>query len=139
MDYNQQKTNTFARLSLILGIASLALLCTGILPIPLGALGILFAVLSRKTKLEGAALGGCITSAIGMAMGFFITLITYFMLIFGAVNDVISDTENLPTDPDVLTDRLMEAIYGDNYKELFEQYGIDYDKMMEQMNDIYEY
>lgn len=139
MDYYQPKSNTFARLSLILGIASLALLCTGILPIPLGALGILFAVLSRKDKLEGTALGGCITSAIGLAAGICVTVFTYFMLIFGAVNDVLSDTENLPADPAVLTDRLMEAIYGDDYKELFEQYGIDYDKMMEQMNGIYEY
>lgn len=138
--YTPPKPNTFATLSLVLGIASLALLCTGIFPIPLGALGILFAILSRRgKKLEGSAIGGCISSAIGLGLGLIMTIMVYVMMIFGAVNSIMENPESLSADPDVLTDQLMESIYGEDYKEIFEQYGIDYDEMMEQMNGIYEY
>lgn len=138
--YTPPRPNTFATLSLVLGIASVALICTGILPIPLGALGLLFAILSRRgTKFEGSAVGGCITSIIGLALGLIMTVMVYVMAIFGAVNSVMSSSESIPTDPDALNDYIWESIYGEDYKEIFEQYGIDYDKMMDQMNDIYEY
>lgn len=138
--YTPPKPNTFATLSFVFGIASVALLCTGVFPIPLGALGILFAILSRRgKKMEGSAIGGCITSAIGLGSGLIMTIMVYVMLIFGAVNSVMENPDGIPTDPNVLTDQLMESIYGEDYKEIFEQYGIDYDKMMDQMNDIYEY
>lgn len=138
--YTPPRPNTFATISLVLGIASVALLCTGIFPIPLGALGILFAVLSRRgKKLEGSATGGCITSALGLGLGLIMTIMVYIMMIFGAVNSVMSDFENIPSDPDARNDYIWESIYGEDYKEIFEQHGIDYDKMMDQMNDMYNY
>jgi len=123
MDYYQQnnqptytppKKNTFAVLSCIFGIASLALLITGIVPIPLGALGILFAVLSRRgRKMESTAKTGVLLSAVGLATGLFFIIMVYALTLVGAV----------------------PGMNGENYKEIFEQYGIDYDAMMDQMYD----
>ena len=52
MDYRQNspapRRNPFTVASLVLGICSLASICTAILPLPLGALGILFAILSYR-------------------------------------------------------------------------------------------
>ena len=46
--YPVKKKNNFATAALIVGICSLFLLITFILPLPLGALGILFVILSKR-------------------------------------------------------------------------------------------
>ncbi|MBQ7954822.1 MAG: DUF4190 domain-containing protein [Lachnospiraceae bacterium] len=148
MDFNQQNSqpsytpytpprrNIYATLSLIFGIVSLALMCTGILPIPLGALGIIFAVISRRgARMDSTAKTGCLLSSIGLGCGLLLTIAIYVFSIFTMMQTILSDNQNLYTDPDALTDQMMESIYGENYKELFEQYGIDYDQMMDQMYD----
>lgn len=146
MDYYQQnnqplytppKKNTFSVLSLIFGIASLVLLCTGLLPIPLGALGILFAVLSRRgRKMDSNAKTGTILSAIGLGTGLLFTILVYVFTFISLVQGILSNPDILNSDdPDVITDYMMESIYGEDYKEYFEQYGIDYDSMMDQMYD----
>lgn len=145
MDYYQQnypqpyirpEKNTMATASLILGIASLVMLCTGILPIPLGALGILFAVLSRRGGRMPQPGGiGCALSCAGMLGGLLLTIIIYITTLIGIIGAIDS------TDPaafqdmsrEDLMEQMMESLYGSEYKELFRQYGIDYDALMEQM------
>lgn len=73
LPYRQK--NGFATAAMILGICSIVLCITILLPFPLGALGILFVILSRRRgeKLSGAAVGGLITSLIGMVLGLILT------------------------------------------------------------------
>ncbi|MBD5460338.1 MAG: cytochrome d ubiquinol oxidase subunit II [Lachnospiraceae bacterium] len=143
MDYYQQNNrqpyirperNTMATASLILGVASLVMLCTGILPIPLGALGVLLAVLSRRGGRMPQPGGlGCALSCAGMAGGLFLTLAVYITMLIGMIGSIDpSDLQNM--DRSDLMNQMMESLYGSEYKELFRQYGIDYDALMDQMN-----
>lgn len=143
MDYYQQNNrqpyirperNTMATASLILGVASLAMLCTGILPIPLGALGVLLAVLSRRRgRMPQPGSLGCALSCAGMAGGLFLTLAVYITMLIGMIRSIDpSDFQDM--DRSDLMDQMMESLYGSEYKELFRQYGIDYDALMDQMN-----
>lgn len=143
MDYYQQngqqpyirpERNAMATASLVLGIASLAMLCTGILPIPLGALGILFAVLSRKGgRIPQPGGLGCALSCAGMLGGLFLTVAVYITMLIGMIGSIDPSTLQ-DMDRGDLLDHMMESLYGSEYKELFEQYGIDYDTLMDQMN-----
>ena len=75
MDYNQNnELNSFAVASMVCGILSVTLCCTGILALPLGALGILFAVLSKRldTPLTPFSITGIILSSIGLLLGIII-------------------------------------------------------------------
>lgn len=65
----------FALASMILGTSSILLCCTCLLPLPLGALGMLFAILSRRRarSMTGVGVVGMVTSIIGMTMGIVIT------------------------------------------------------------------
>ena len=78
MDYyqNTNKTSGFSIATIICGILSLATVCTGILPIPLGALGILFAVLTYRKgkKLPSLSRTGICLSCIGMVLGVLLTI-----------------------------------------------------------------
>lgn len=143
MDYNQQnysqpytppQKNTLAGISCVLGLCSLILTCTGVLPIPLGALGILFAVLSRKgRKMEPAAKLGCILSVIGLVTGLILTITVYCMTIYGAVQNLLKSMDPAELQNMNRTeymDKMMENLYGPEYKEFFEQYGIDYDRFI---------
>ena len=60
--------NKFARASLILGMCSIVLVCTLFLPIPLGALGLLFYFLSKRLHkpVDSSAKAGLVTSLIGL-------------------------------------------------------------------------
>ncbi len=87
MDFYQNANNNdgqaptesggFSIASLVFGILSLITLCTGFLPIPLGSLGILFAILTYRKgkKLPSLSLTGLCLSCIGMIFG--IALYTY--------------------------------------------------------------
>ena len=100
-NYNPDKgRHAFESASLVMSIISMVLLCTGVLAIPFGALGILFAILSRKGKepLGKTALTGVIISAISMVTGAFITVYAVYTLM---------------TDPSVLEEvSRMYARYG---------------------------
>ena len=80
MDFNQNSENSnyvpnqpsqrpsgFATASLVCGILSLVLCCTGILGIPAGALSILFAVLSKRKgeSLSGMSIAGIVSAPSG--------------------------------------------------------------------------
>ncbi len=100
-NYNPDKgRHAFETASLVMSIISMILLCTGILAIPFGALGILFALLSRKDKepLGKMALTGAILSVISMITGALITAYSVYTLM---------------TDPSVLEEvSRMYARYG---------------------------
>ena len=133
--YRPPEKNLFATVSCALGIASLATMCTGILSIPLGALGILFAVLSRTTrKMPPASRLGCGTSAAGLIGGLIFTIAVYVATIFAATSQLQSmDLENM--DSTEVMNYMMESIYGPEYEAIFQNYGIDYDSLLDQLNE----
>ena len=72
----------FAIASIICGIASVIVCCTGVLSIPTGALGILFAVLTQRKgqSLPGMSVAGIWLSCVGMALGILMTVYSFFMV-----------------------------------------------------------
>lgn len=126
MDYRQNppvpRRNPFTIASLVLGICSLVTICTGVLPMPLGALGILFAILSyRKGKqLDSMALIGVITSCVGLV---------FSLVIYGIAFSMLPSMLQDPEYRDMLN-RYSESLYGESYDDLFEDaYGIDLDDL----------
>lgn len=127
MDYRQSspamRRNPFTIASLVLGICSLVTICTAILPLPLGALGILFAILSyRKGRsMDVMAITGIATSSLGLAIS---------VVIYGAIFAMIPSMMRDPDYRDMLN-RYSESMYGESYEDLFERaYGID-------LNDLF--
>lgn len=123
-----RNTSTFAVASLVLGILSLVTLCTGILPIPLGALGILFAaLLHRKGRsMPPQATAGLVTSICGLIMGLFITV--------GACVYTFVEMPMLLRDPAYRQqlNETCEQMYGMSFDDLMQQaYGIDIDEWIE--------
>ena len=126
MDYRQtapaMRRNPFTSASLILGICSLVTICTAVLPLPLGALGILFAILSyRKGRhMDTLAITGIATSCVGLL----------FSLIF--IGIAFSMMPAMLRDPEYrdMLNRYSESMYGQSYDDLFENaYGIDLDEL----------
>lgn len=83
---NPPKPSGFSIAALVFGILSLVTLCTGLLPIPLGAMGILFAILTyrRGRKLPSLSLTGLCLSCVGMVFGialYVYTLVTVMPLL----------------------------------------------------------
>lgn len=74
MDYNQN--NPFTIAALACGICSLVLCCTGILAVPLGALGILFTVLARQRgkRMSSLSITGLVLSIIGLVLGLILSI-----------------------------------------------------------------
>ncbi len=125
MDYRQSspapRRNPFAIASLALGISSLVTLCTGILPLPLGALGILFVILShrRGRRLDPLALTGLLTSCVGF---------DFSLMLYGAAFSTLPAMLQDPEYRDTLN-HYSESLYGESYDDLFEDaYGIDLDE-----------
>lgn len=78
-----QKKNNMAVVSLIFGILSIVIACCGI-GIPLGAMAILFACLSKVDfTMEGKARAGLICGIVGMLLSV-IALVIWFSGILGA-------------------------------------------------------
>ena len=80
MEYQvRPKKSAFSNVSMLLGIFALLSLTTIILPLPLAALGILFASLAHRKgqKREKPCLIGLITSIVAMVISLF-TIITSF-------------------------------------------------------------
>lgn len=97
-------------ISFSLGIFSVTACCLGYLSIPLGALGILFAMLSRRIgkQMPPACKSGIILSVIGIAVGLVMMFTTIYITI---------------TDPRFWeqTQEMMEI-----YEEMYEEtYGIE--------------
>lgn len=128
--------NVLATVSCALGLGSLTAMCTGILSIPLGALGILFAVLSRPArKMPPAAKLGCSLSAAGLIGGLAFVITIYVTTIFSTISTLNNmDLENM--DQREIMDQMMESIYGSEYEDIFKDYGIDYDSLLQQLDDV---
>lgn len=132
MDYRSTRSgNGFAIAAMILGICSLLFFCTVYLPIPLGALGCLFVILSKRRgkAMSGAAITGLITSILGMLCGAFILIVSLFSAF------TLLRPENRE-----LLDSMFEQTYGMDFQEYFEMiYGddFDFDSYMEQFERFY--
>ncbi len=65
-----------ATAALVIGILSIVTLCCSPLSVILGALGIIFSLLSRKGKarLQGNAMSGLVISVIGIILGILVTI-----------------------------------------------------------------
>lgn len=132
MDYRSNRSGKgFAIAAMILGICSLLLFCTVYLPIPLGALGCLFVILSKRRgkALSGAAITGLITSILGMLCGACILIVSLFSAF------TLLRPENRE-----LLDSMFEQTYGMDFQEYFEMfYGedFDFDNYMEQLERFY--
>jgi len=108
---NSYRPNGFEIASVCCGIASLLCCCTGLFGIAFGALGILFAVLTRrlgKPMSKLSILGLCV-SGVGMAFGLFYTIYT-LVLFF--------------TDPSFMAemDAMFQQMYGMSMQEYMELY-----------------
>lgn len=126
MDYRQNppavRRNPFTIVSLIMGICSLVTICTAILPLPLGALGILFAILSyRKGRhMDTMAIAGIATSCVGLLFSLVVVGMGFAMM------------PSMLRDPEYrdMLNRYSESMYGQSYDDLFENaYGIDLDEL----------
>ncbi|MBE5884473.1 MAG: DUF4190 domain-containing protein [Lachnospiraceae bacterium] len=103
--------------SIILGMFSVTACCLGYLSIPIGALGILFAILSRRLgeKLHTSGFTGLILSLIGLVLGIVMFVFTIYITI---------------TDPQFW--KYTEEVF-EQYKETYEEiYGIE----LEEYTDI---
>ena len=117
--------NMFSIASLVLGILSILSLCTAILPIPLGAAGILFAILGhRKGKqLDSMALAGVLTSIAGLAMSLVLFAMTFMMLPTMLKDEAYRAQLN----------SMSESMYGMSFDEMMEEaYGVDLDELLGQ-------
>lgn len=104
----------FTMASVTCGILSITTCCTGFLPLPLGALGILFAMLVyRKGKrMNSSCMMGIITSCIGMAVGLMMTIYSFAML------PAFLKNEEFRSQFDTLTQQM---------------YGMDFDTFLEKI------
>ena len=125
MEYQaRQKKNAFSNASMLLGIFALLSLTTIILPLPLAALGILFASLAHKKgqKREMPCLIGLITSIVALVISIF---------------TIIGSLVMLPTmlkNPEYRKqlDVISEQIYGEDFDDMIETlYRIDIDDLFQ--------
>ncbi len=131
--YNQpyepqyKPTDKFALVSMIMGICSLATFCTIFLPLVLGALGIIFAILSKRRgkKMESSAVTGVITSALGLGVA-----LVFCIISIGSAFVMLQ-----PENRDQLNE-LYENSFGMTYEEYVEEfYG---EEMLEQMDELFD-
>lgn len=122
---NHKPVSRFALASMILGICSLVLLCTIVCPLILGALGILFGILSkrRSKKLEPPALTGIITSAAGFCLSLvfcIFSIISAFQMLKPEnrdnLNRIYEETMGITFDD------YIEDLYSDDILEQLEQF-----------------
>lgn len=123
--YQPKPKNTFATAAMILGICSLMSLFTIVLPIPLGALAILFAILSKRKgeKAEAAAVSGIITAIIGVTIGIALSV----TMMISAINML------KPENRDMLN-KQFEQLYGKDFDEyMSDMYGEDFDDYLDKL------
>ena len=106
--------------SMICGILSVTACCTGILSLPLGALGIFFALLTyrRGKKMNGTALTGIVFSVMGIITGVSMLIYSFYTL------------PDMMRDPVFRSqiDAVTEQMYGMDFAEFVkEYYGYEFD------------
>lgn len=110
--------NSFAIASMVMGIGSILLCCLGFVSLPMSALGILFAILSRRkgSGMHGMSIAGIWTSAVGMVLGLISAV--YLIIIM-----IIVATPSLHH----YLDPLYQQTYGMDYDEFMEYMGYPLD------------
>lgn len=114
MDTNQNR-NAFSSISLVLGIASILTIITVYLPLPLGSLAIIFAVLSKGSRLKFN-----MTELLTIGLSLFSIAIVLFTIIFSLYI--------LITNPQIILDQIemmapmLEEIYGVTADEIIQQF-----------------
>ncbi len=121
MDYSNEQYNNgqtlreqpsgFSVASAVLGIISIITCCTALLPIPVGAMGIIFAMLTYRRGKPMAKLSkvGLILSCIGFALGLGYTLYILFSVVIPMYNN-----------PDFL----------EKMNQIYKGYGIDLNELL---------
>jgi len=74
------RINPFSTASFLCGLLSVLLCCTGILSIPAGALGILFAALTKRDgrPMPPVSVSGIFLSCLGMALGIIMCVYAFY-------------------------------------------------------------
>ncbi len=119
---NYRRQSPFSTMSLVVGVLSIATIITAILPFPLGALGILFAVLSHRKgqEMDSSAKTGLTTSIVGLSLAFVVMV------------GVIVNLPTLLKDPQYrdYLNKVAEQTYGQSFDEMVKEgYGIDLDQL----------
>lgn len=110
------KINTFAGLAMVLGLTSVILGSTVLIPLALGSFGIIFAVLSKEKSLKMGipAKIGFISSIIGLATAIFIMATSVYLF----------ETDDA---------------YRENFNQTYEQiYGMSFDDYINETFDEYQ-
>lgn len=158
MDYNQnypygrqeksnvppqlpEKTNPFVIASLVCGICSVVLCCTGILSVPLGALGILFTILAcqKGKSMSPMSITGLVLSIIGLVLGLIMSV--YVMAVYlsaFAYGNAVEDGNNCYDYYDNYDDYDFNDHYDDDYNDDYNDYYDDYyDYYRDYFDDYY--
>ena len=73
---------------------------------------------------------GCSLSATGLVTGVVFTLITVVSMLMSMFS-TLGQMDASTMDGSSIRQQLMESIYGEDYKTLFQNYGIDYDSLFD--------
>lgn len=118
--YHNQPTHSpyqkegFAIASLICGILAITSFCTGFLSLPLGALGVLFAILSFRTGKKKNYIGktGVILSCVGMISAVILIISSFAMLPTMMKNEAWRQQMNT----------ISQQMYGMDFTDIMEEY-----------------
>ena len=101
--------------ALVMGFLSILMCCTGVFSVVFGALGIIFALLSRNRlkQMSGIAVGGLTTSICGLVLGILLTAYSYALLNVPALQEQINP--------------MFEQTYGMSFEEFMERMGYTID------------
>ena len=119
-----RRKNPFATASLVCGVLALLTVTTAILPIPLGALSILFAVLSHRKgeKFCSSQIAGLVTSVIGLILSATVIISAFAMLPTMLKSADYRDQLN----------KMSEQLYGESFDDMVEElYGLDLDDLLD--------
>lgn len=112
---------TFSIASAICGLLSMTTSCTIILSLPLGALGILFAVLAHRTKkkMSSTCATGIVLSCVGLTTAVSMIVYSFIMLPSLMQNETFRNQVNA----------VSRQLYGVNFDEFMEEtYGYSFDE-----------
>ena len=112
---------TFSIASAVCGLLSMTTSCTIILSLPLGALGILFAVLAHRTKkkMNSTCVTGIALSCVGLTTAISMIVYSFVMLPSLMQNDAFRNQVNA----------VSRQLYGVDFDEFMEEtYGYSFDE-----------
>lgn len=109
---------TFSIASAVCGLLSMTTSCTIILSLPLGALGILFAVLAhrKKKKMSTACVTGITLSCVGLVTAFSMIVYSFVMLPTLMKDEAFRNQLN----------SMSQQMYGTDFTEIIEEYYGDF-------------